>query len=610
MRKASLLLILLIVIMACLIACFHINEKQRFEVAIAFYQEDVQTLNEEASLLVKYIQADSSGAALQQQFKKARLAWKKAEWLAEYYHPYTAKHINGPALQEIEADEKTKVLEPEGFQVVEELLFPYDRTNRQELVMQAKILQSNTGRLKYVATDITTTDAHIFDALRLEIFRIISLGISGFDSPVANNSLPEAGAALEGIHQCYMLYSHLLTKEDEKLLKRTDSLFITAGKYLQKDSSFSSFNRMRFITAYLNPLSENLLSSQQKLRIPVFDENRALKPGASSLFAPNVFNPDYYTAGTDYHGNPLKEVLGEKLFYSGILSGDGKRNCASCHQPSRAFTDGLPKSLSVNGAPVSRNAPTLVNAALQSSLFYDTRVSYLEDQANEVISNKDEMHGSLQTAVDDIRKDKAYTDLFHKAFKDTVINALHIKNAIACYIRSLVRLNARFDQYMRGKSAVLSKQEIDGFNIFMGKAKCGTCHFAPLFNGANVPVFNKIDAEVIGVPASADTVHAVVDADEGKYNLYKAVLHKHAFKTPTLRNIALTAPYMHNGVFKTLEEVIDFYDRGGGTGLGIQLPNQTLPEDKLHLSVYEKQALIAFMKSLTDTTGFTHSNQL
>jgi len=114
--------------------------------------------------------------------------------------------------------------------------------------------------------------------------------------------------------------------------------------------------------------------------------------------------------------------------------------------------------------------------------------------------------------------------------------------------------------------------------------------------------------EVLGIPS--DTSFKKLSSDEGRYNMNSAPEMRNAFRTGSLRNIAHTQPYMHNGVFKTLEEVIDFYDRGGGTGLGIQLPNQTLPEDKLHLSVYEKQALIAFMKSLTDTTGFTHSNQL
>jgi cytochrome c peroxidase len=156
---------------------------------------------------------------------------------------------------------------------------------------------------------------------------------------------------------------------------------------------------------------------------------------------------------------------------------------------------------------------------------------------------------------------------------------------------------------MRGEKAAMNDTETRGFNLFMGKGKCGTCHFVPLFSGVNPPTFTKIDAEIIGVPATNDTLNARLDTDWGKYLTHKIPLHKNAFKTPTLRNIALTAPYMHNGVFKTLEDVIDFYDRGGGAGLGLELENQTLPAEKLNLSKWEKEAIISFLETLTDTSS-------
>ena len=130
-----------------------------------------------------------------------------------------------------------------------------------------------------------------------------------------------------------------------------------------------------------------------------------------------------------------------------------------------------------------------------------------------------------------------------------------------------------------------------------------TCHFVPLFNGVAPPYFSEAESEVLGVPATTDTAHAELDADEGKYNLYPISILRYAFKTPTLRNIDLTAPYMHNGVYRTLEEVIDFYDKGGGSGLGIAPVNQTLPANRLQLSEKEKRQLIAFLHSLTDTAG-------
>jgi cytochrome c peroxidase len=162
-------------------------------------------------------------------------------------------------------------------------------------------------------------------------------------------------------------------------------------------------------------------------------------------------------------------------------------------------------------------------------------------------------------------------------------------------------LDSRFDQYMRGDKRKMNAAEKNGFNLFAGKAKCATCHYIPLFNGLAPPVFTETESEVLGVPKTTDKNPAELDDDLGKYLFTRSVIHKYSFKTPTLRNIELTAPYMHNGVYRTLEEVIEFYDKGGGKGLHIAPVNQTLPFDKLALGKKEKADLIAFMKTLTDT---------
>jgi cytochrome c peroxidase len=134
----------------------------------------------------------------------------------------------------------------------------------------------------------------------------------------------------------------------------------------------------------------------------------------------------------------------------------------------------------------------------------------------------------------------------------------------------------------------------------MGKAKCGSCHFAPIFNGTQAPLFIKSEAEVLGVPSAPDTIAAVIDADPGRFGLYQYPQFRYAFKTPTLRNISKTAPYMHNGVYKTLEQVLDFYNRGGGAGIGIHLDNQTLSGDPLQLNANETKSIIAFLNTLED----------
>jgi cytochrome c peroxidase len=154
---------------------------------------------------------------------------------------------------------------------------------------------------------------------------------------------------------------------------------------------------------------------------------------------------------------------------------------------------------------------------------------------------------------------------------------------------------------VRGDKSQLTQEQKLGFNLFMGKAKCGTCHFMPLFNGTVPPAFKKIESEVIGVPKTK--AGKILDDDEGRYAIYNLAPYRNAFKTVTVRNAEFTAPYMHNGVYNTLEEVVDFYNKGGGTGLGLTVDNQTLPFDKLNLDSKEQKAIVAFMKSLSDTSS-------
>ncbi len=226
----------------------------------------------------------------------------------------------------------------------------------------------------------------------------------------------------------------------------------------------------------------------------------------------------------------------------------------------------------------------------------------------EVVHNNEEMEGSLAVAASELKKSAAYRQLFEEAYAEEKepVNAYNIANAISSYIRTLVALDSRFDRYMRGDRSILTASEKNGFNLFTGKAKCATCHFVPLFNGLVPPEFTETETEVLGVPATKEKKPAVLDADPGKFELTESVIHKFAFKTPGIRNIAQTSPYMHNGVFNTLEEVMAFYNEGGGAGLDIAPENQTLPQDKLNLSKKEIADIIAFMNSLTDPSVVTY----
>ena len=151
---------------------------------------------------------------------------------------------------------------------------------------------------------------------------------------------------------------------------------------------------------------------------------------------------------------------------------------------------------------------------------------------------------------------------------------------------------------MQGDSKSLNKAEIEGYNLFAGKALCGSCHFFPLFNGTVPPFYNETEFEVLGTPEASN--NKTLDNDPGRFKVTGIEKQRLAFKTPTIRNVELTAPYMHNGVYSTLEEVIEFYHKGGGAGLGLTVPNQTLPFDSLKLSPVEKHRIILFMRTLTE----------
>jgi cytochrome c peroxidase len=526
---------------------------------------------------------------LQDLFLQARLAYKKFEWAAEYFEPAASRFVNGPPVQEVEASSR-QVFEPAGLQVIEGFLFPrYDTVRRAELTRQLGLLQTRCRKYATHFGNIDLFDWQVFDAAKLEIFRVETLGIAGFDNPLTLKSSEESAVVLESLRVVLGHYAGDLSHS-----------FVAATRYLARNTDFNSFDRAAFILRYGDPLTIGISNLERRLKIYVIKYNRLLNQDAKTLFDRNAFNLNAYSPDQASFISPEKIVLGKVLFSDAVLSGTGTRSCQSCHEPDKAFTDGLVKNTVIGDKRVlRRNTPTLINAGLQPSQFYDLRVNTLEDQALTVVQNIEEMHGAMNLSIQRLWQDKRYKELFAGAFprKDrTGIDTLEVMNAIGSYVRSLTLLNSRFDDYMRGDRKAMNVAEVNGFNLFMGKAKCGTCHYMPLFNGTFPPRYIRTESEVIGVPG--DTVHVTIDQDMGRFGVIALNSFRHAFKTSTIRNAARTAPYMHNGVFSTLQQVVDFYDKGGGKGLGIKMENQTLPADKLGLTGQEKAEIIAFIRCL------------
>lgn len=565
-------------------------EKAIAEILVTQVDSFTNIINGELLPAAMYNPIDTT--RLKSLFLKARLTYKRFEWAAEYFDPATARFVNGAPVQEVEMT-NGQIFEPGGLQLIETFLYPkYDVGKRQMLIDHLKKMQTRCGSFKKYFANIDLLDWQIFDAAKLQVFRVLTLGITGFDDPLTLHSMEESAASINSLQSVLAFY-----KSDKQQVSEKS---VNAVKYLLQQKNFNSFNRAEFITEFGNPLSTAISDMEKAMGIHIIRYNRLLNQDAKTLFDTNAFNINAYIPDGTCTITPEKIALGKMLFTDVSLSGNGKRSCQSCHSPEKAFTDGLATNLNIDGMrDLPRNTPTLFNAAFQPAQFDDLRAKTLEDQCKAVIENPNEMHSSLSAVAKRLWIDTNYRKRFALAFPKanrSSIDTLEIMNAVASYVRSLSMLNSRFDDYMRGDKAAMNEQEIDGFNLFMGKAKCGTCHYMPLFNGTLPPGYVTIESEVIGTPKQPASKN--IDPDMGRYAIMKINAFRHSFKISTLRNVAHTAPYMHNGAFATLEEVLDFYNKGGGAGNGIAIDNQTLSADKLNLTDQEQQDIIAFIKTL------------
>jgi cytochrome c peroxidase len=285
---------------------------------------------------------------------------------------------------------------------------------------------------------------------------------------------------------------------------------------------------------------------------------------------------------------PEKIALGRRLFFDRRLSRNRTIACVSCHEPQRAFTDGRPVAVGIEGRTGARNVPTLINRVYGKSHFLDGRAESLERQAIQPIQNPKEMDMTMVEVVARLRGDSGYTVGFQSAFHRDA-NQEDVAGALASYVRSILSGDAPVDRYMNGEGAALSERAKRGLQLFRGKANCTACHVGPTFTDERFH-----NTGVAWSEPSASSGQAGGFQDEGRFAVSGKPADHGAFKTPTLREIARTAPYMHDGSVTTLEEVVDFYDAGGRPNPHIDREIQSL-----HLSVEEKQALVAFLKSLS-----------
>lgn len=581
-------------------------------------QAGVKHLETEIQRLYQAAQEYRAGSgaltSLQTQVSATRKAYKAIEYILEYYHPtYVKEHINGPPLDHLDPyphRDLPTVVTPRGLQVLDEQVYSDEAGDHREeianLVSELKtryqIVLLQFGKRRYIQR------FEAFEAIRLELIRMFTLGVTGFDTPGSLQALPEAAVTCRALQQATGYYAAGAAGDAADIAAH----FGNAATYLDTHNDFDTFDRLTFLTDYVNPLYKKLLTLHRQLgartSAEVTQEVPAWNFYSDNIFSADFLNPYYYTMLKQEQDNEALRTLGKKLFYDPRLSNGGTMSCGSCHQPRRAFADGEVRShANAEGRLVRRNAPSLINVVFSDRFFYDLRAFDLEDQAGHVIEDHLEFNTTFTDMLARLQAAPEYRDAFHNAFpkgSDATITRYQFSAALASYVASLRSFNSPFDRFVRGETTALPRKVRAGFTLFMGKAACGTCHFAPTFGGLVPPLYHENESEVLGVFEKPGL--KIPDGDPGRAGngviSEDANIYQRSFKTVSIRNAALTAPYFHHGAYTTLEEVLDFYNAGGAQGEGLtdEVPHQTLPAAKLNLSRTEINDIIAFLHSLSD----------
>ncbi|PBQ34972.1 cytochrome C peroxidase [Sphingobacteriaceae bacterium] len=595
------------------------NDQQQTNYSLGYFKGLTEFNKKQSTLLSSIRTTDFSSAEARKKIKAqinlVRMDLKKMDFWFRYLEPVSYKKINGPLPVEWETEVFEKFEKPyrrEGAGLTLAGLYIEEETISKDSVfnlMQSSLKASQIYNEDSITVHLKTFD-HFYLCNRLFLLNLAAIYTTGFECPDPERIIPELRIMLGNTYSTYLSFNesfpaNALSESYLTLYKEAITFANT-----QPDDNLE-FDHFTFIKKFVNPL---FAKNQQLIRdykvVTKSYVDYSLSKSATSIFSKSLYKGQNAKGVfvRVYDEKVLEEIdnLGKLLFYDPILSGNNLRSCASCHKPEQFFTDTLTAtSLQFDGkSALPRNSPTLVNANYNHLLMADGVHTSLQDQTRAVITNSLE----LSCAEKDVLKKILSCDDYKNGFKELLkytpqlseISMDHITSAITMYYSKFSRYNAPFDMAINDDKE-LAKDAMAGFNVFMGKAQCATCHFAPQFNGVKPPYVGS-EFEVIGVPK--DSSFNYLSGDQGRYTVNPSEQTLNAFRTGTVRNAEKTKPYMHNGVFRDLNQVIDFYDAGGGAGRGLNVPNQTLSSDSLHLSKEEKTNLLAFMKSLTEVIPF------
>jgi len=577
-----------------------------------FNEQQAQLLNE---IKTTALTTETGKNNLLKKIHYCRLKLKSIDFWLRYLEPVTYKQMNGPLPVEWENEVFEKHEKPykrlgAGLSLAEEEL-ETDNPDRNKLyqLMLKSVKAVDVFKADSITKNIDTYH-HFFLANRLYLLNLAAIYTTGFECPDTSQVITELRFMMNEVKTIYNSYnsSFPLTALSKDYL----DLYNRSLEFLQQQpESFTRFDHYKFIRDFVNPL---FLLNQRFIRsYSVVSKNYndySLNDNCNSIFNKNLYkgmhSKGIYSTVNDIETLAEIRRTGKLFFYDPLLSGNNKRSCASCHKPTQYFTDTTAaSSLQFNGfITLPRNTPSLINVVYNHLLMLDGKHTSLLAQAKDVITNPIEMNSNETELLEKILSCKDYKKALNNFRKHTPeekeITLDHITSAIIFYYTDFSNDYSQFDAAMN-ESQPLIPEAKRGFNLFMSKAQCATCHFVPQFNGVKPPYISS-EFEVLGVPH--DTTFTGLSPDKGRYEINPANETFDAFRTGTIRNAQFTKPYMHNGVFSSLQQVIDFYNDGGGAGKGLKVPNQTLSSDSLRLTEAEKKDLLAFIFSLNEKIFF------
>lgn len=618
MKRNKVFISVIFFVSLCLL--FSFNELQNNSAYKDEYKTQIKTFSTSLQELCFEIKSSNlqdlkSKEDLLSKIKNTRIGLKQIDFWLRYLEPLTYKKINGPLPVEWETEVFEKFEKPyrrEGAGLTLAELYLGEENPTQDSILH--LIQSAELASKVYLHDSITRHLnehhHFYLCNRLFLLNLATIYTTGFECPNTKEVINELQLMLEAVKSIYFTFNTSFT--DYSVPNSYMLLYNQTIDFVkQQPKDFEQFDHFEFIKSYINPLfalNQHLIRDYKVASKSNLDYS--LNKNAVSIFSKNLYfaqnTKGLFKRVTDQKTLNEIEQIGKLLFYDPILSANNLRSCASCHQPKQFFADTLTQtSLQYNQIDyLPRNSPTLLNANYNHLVMLDGKHLSLQEQATAVMTNPIEMGSNENELLKKILSCNDYKKAFESFLKltpeENKISLEHLCSALTMYYGKFSKFYSPFDLAMNNSESVKASVK-KGYNVFMSKAQCGTCHFAPQFNGVKPPYVGS-EFEVLGIPK--DTAYKSLSDDLGRYQINPASETKRAFRTGTIRNSAKTKPYMHNGVFKTLEEVVNFYDAGGGTGHGLQLENQTLSADSLRLTIEEKKNLIEFMKSLTEDIVF------